>query len=178
MSISLVSAAAARLRRLWLPVAIGVATVLAPAWAPPPQARTHEAGRVDVPGMVRKVLPAVVSITTRQIERDQFNQPVPTRGLGSGVIVDGRGYTPQVAYANDLPMERGALVIRVDPDGPAAAAGVQPGDVITAVDGRAVRDLHHFHESLARYRAGQTVSVALARDGQTLMLRLLLEEDR
>jgi len=86
--------------------------------------------------------------------------------------------TPQVAYANDLPMERGALVIRVDADGPAAAAGLQPGDVITAVDGRAVRDLHHFHDSLARHRAGQTMNVTVARDGRTLTLGLVLEEDR
>jgi S1-C subfamily serine protease len=33
--------------------------------------------------MVARVLPAVVSITTRQIERNQFNQPVPTRRAGS-----------------------------------------------------------------------------------------------
>src|SRR5574341_406653 len=46
----------------------------------------------QVPSVVARVLPAVVSITTRQIERDQFNQPVPTRGLGSGVIVDRKGH--------------------------------------------------------------------------------------
>lgn len=313
--------AVARRGRQWLVVALGMATALSAAWGPAPEARTHQAGRVDVPAMIRKVLPAAVSITPRQIERDQFNQPVPTRGLGSGVIVDPLGYiltnsqvaviridgkslpvarlgdsarlavgetivaignplwieggptvtvgvvsalgrsmeqpglpmlhnlvqtdaaintgnsggplvslagrmvgintaiiasahgigfaisvnsakpvlaeliasgrvvrsfagleavsvTPQVAYANDLPMERGALVIRVDPGGPAAAAGVEPGDVITAVDGRAVRDLHYFHDAVARRRAGETVSVTLARDGQILTLGLVLEEDR
>ena len=41
--------------------------------------------------MVVGVLPAVVSITTRQIERDQVNRPVAARGLGSGVNVDRRG---------------------------------------------------------------------------------------
>jgi serine protease Do len=42
--------------------------------------------------MVARVLPAVVSITTRQIERDQLDRPVVTPGLGSGIIVDRRGY--------------------------------------------------------------------------------------
>ena len=55
-------------------------------------ARSHPEGRRGVPAMVAKVLPAVVSITTRQIERDQFDQPVVTPGLGSGIIVDRRGY--------------------------------------------------------------------------------------
>jgi serine protease Do len=56
------------------------------------EARSHPEGRVGVPAMVARVLPAVVSITTRQIERDQFNEPVPTRGLGSGFIVDRQGH--------------------------------------------------------------------------------------
>jgi S1-C subfamily serine protease len=56
------------------------------------EARSHPEGRVGVPAMVARVLPSVVSITTRQIERDQFNQPVPTRGLGSGFIIDRQGH--------------------------------------------------------------------------------------
>jgi S1-C subfamily serine protease len=77
--------------RVAVALALGSALLLGFPWSVPSQARTSEAGRANVPGVVRKVLPAVVSITTRQIEHDQFNQPVPTRGLGSGVIVDRRG---------------------------------------------------------------------------------------
>jgi serine protease Do len=307
-------------------------------------------GRGDVPGMVSRILPAVVSITTRQIDHDQFNQPVATRGLGSGVIVDRRGYiltnnhvvdaaqeikvtladertfrgvlvgvapfsalavlkvyaarlpvavlgdsatlrvgetvvamgnplwieggptvtvgvvsalrrsmeqpglpilhnliqtdaainagnsggpllnlagrvvgmntaviasahgigfaisanavkpvlaaliragrvtrpslaldavslTPQVAYANDLAIERGALVVNVKPNGAAAGAGIQPGDVITAVAGKPIRHLHHLHESLERHKVGDTVSVTWWRAGQTLTSRAVLEEE-
>ena len=45
-----------------------------------------------IPTIVRKAVPAVVSITTRRIEQDEFNRPFSTRGLGSGFIVDRRGY--------------------------------------------------------------------------------------
>src|SRR5512145_3552811 len=55
-------------------------------------ARSHQEARRGVPAMVARVLPAVVSITTRQIERDQLDQPVVTPGLGSGIIVDARGH--------------------------------------------------------------------------------------
>ena len=55
-------------------------------------ARTHDTGSQPVRRIVARVLPAMVSVTTRLIERDQFNQPLPTRGLGSGFIVDRRGY--------------------------------------------------------------------------------------
>ncbi len=59
--------------------------------SPATEARSHAAGGT-VPAIVSRALPAVVSIITRQIEQDQFNQAVPTRGLGSGFIVDARGY--------------------------------------------------------------------------------------
>ena len=52
------------------------------------EARPDSASSGAVPAMVRRALPAVVNITTRQIEINQFNQPVASRGLGSGFIVD------------------------------------------------------------------------------------------
>ena len=47
---------------------------------------------MDVPGVAARLIPAVVSITTRHIHRDPEQEPVLRRGLGSGVIVDRRGY--------------------------------------------------------------------------------------
>ena len=57
-------------------------------------------------------------------------------------------------------------------------AGLGPGDVITAVAGRPVKDLHHYHDALARHRIGETVEVSLWREGQTITLRTVLEESR
>ena len=85
--------------------------------------------------------------------------------------------TPQVAYANDLPIERGALVIRVDAGGPAATAGIEPGDVVTSVGGKSIRDLHHLHDVLSLHRIGETVDVTVWRAGQTVALRLVLEAE-
>lgn len=47
---------------------------------------------IDLPAMVQRSVAATVSVTTRQIEHDQFNQPVPVRGLGSGFVVNPRGF--------------------------------------------------------------------------------------
>jgi S1-C subfamily serine protease len=56
------------------------------------QSRTHDGGSSLVPRIVARALPAVVSITTRQIEYNQFNQPASTRGLGSGFLLDRSGH--------------------------------------------------------------------------------------
>lgn len=73
------------LRSIFIAIACG--SVVAAAAALGAEARTHGAGSSAVPRIVAGALPAVVSVTTRQIERDQFKPPIPTRGLGSGCII-------------------------------------------------------------------------------------------
>ena len=86
--------------------------------------------------------------------------------------------TPQVAYANDLPMERGALVVRTEALGPAEAAGIKSGDVITGINAQAVKDLHQLHDLLAAHKIGETVELRVWRDGHTVGMRVMLEELR
>jgi serine protease Do len=84
---------------------------------------------------------------------------------------------PQVAFANDLKTERGALVVDVEAGGPADTAGIRVGDVITVVGGHRVRDLHDYHVVLWRRRPGETVEVALDRDGEAVTARATLGTD-
>jgi serine protease Do len=86
--------------------------------------------------------------------------------------------TPQIAYANDLPIERGALVTRLDAAGSGAAAGIEVGDIVTAIDGRPIRHLHDLHERLARQRPGTTVNITVHRSGRTLVVPAVLGEER
>lgn len=65
-----------------------------------------------------------------------------------------------------LPVNRGVLVRRVNPNSAAAAAGIQPGDVITAVAGAEVSTVSELQERVARYRPGQRVSVVWLRNGK------------
>jgi S1-C subfamily serine protease len=55
--------------------------------------RTGSAQTVpSVPEVVNKVRPSVVQIITRQVSYDIFLRPVPSEGVGSGVIFDPRGH--------------------------------------------------------------------------------------
>jgi S1-C subfamily serine protease len=86
--------------------------------------------------------------------------------------------TPQLAFTNDLKVESGALVVRVEKGGPAEAVGLKPDDVIVAFGGKVVEGLHHFHALLAERKPGDTVEITIWRDGQTLTFSPVLVEDR
>ena len=46
----------------------------------------------SVPQVIAKVRPSVVQISARRVSYDIFLRPVPSNGLGSGIIYDSRGY--------------------------------------------------------------------------------------
>jgi serine protease Do len=77
-----------------------------------------------------------------------------------------------LAEALGLPAERaGALVSRVRPDSPGAAAGVRRGDLLAAVDGHPVRSARDVYELLERATPGQELALDLVRGGEPLALR-------
>ncbi len=62
-----------------------------------------------------------------------------------------------------------ALIAEVDPGSPAAAAGLQPGDRITAVNGAPVEFWEQLSEWISKHPE-QTLRLTVDRDGQTLTL--------
>ncbi|HET7705744.1 MAG TPA: trypsin-like peptidase domain-containing protein, partial [Thermoanaerobaculia bacterium] len=80
--------------------------------------------------------------------------------------------TPEEARRLDLSIPRGAIVVRVFRGSPAAAAGLRPGDVITAVNGRAVESRESFSTSTATATAGTPLALSVFRDGRNQNISL------
>ena len=110
-------------------------------------------------------------------------RPVVRELIAHGRVVRGSlglvgfSVTPQVAFANELPVERGLLVMRVEPGGPAEQVGIEAGDVITRVGNVAVKDLHDFHAALKGRKSGQALDVTLLRSGGLVIVRPTLGEE-
>ncbi|MDX2213015.1 MAG: HhoA/HhoB/HtrA family serine endopeptidase [Oculatellaceae cyanobacterium bins.114] len=68
--------------------------------------------------------------------------------------------------------ETGILVLRVVPNSPAAAAGVQPGDVITKLNNQVVTTSEQVQETVENSRIGNDLSVELRRQGQVVNLSI------
>jgi serine protease Do len=67
-------------------------------------------------------------------------------------------------------------VTQVRKGGPAARGGVEPGDVVTHVDGRAVESAREFYERLSLTTQGQALALGLLRDAQKRSARVVAEE--
>ena len=84
--------------------------------------------------------------------------------------------SPQLA--DYFGVDNGVLISSVDEESVAAEAGLQAGDVITAVDGRAVEDTANLRRRLSAVDPGEEVSIGVTRAGRELALTATLNEDR
>ncbi|WFU48794.1 DegQ family serine endoprotease [Sinorhizobium terangae] len=83
--------------------------------------------------------------------------------------------TSEVADALGLDRARGALVTAVAADGPAAAAGLKPGQVVTAVNGIAVEHPDALGYRLTTVGIGHEARVTISENGKTRDVVLKLE---
>jgi S1-C subfamily serine protease len=75
--------------------------------------------------------------------------------------------TPEIARELGVKDARGVLVYAIQRGGPAASAGIRPGDVITAIAGTRVDGVEAFLGELRQHRPGDSVEVQVLRDGQS-----------
>ena len=68
------------------------------------------------------------------------------------------------------------VVATVDNDSPAAEAGIEPGDVIDAVDDQPVARSLDFHRALLDHSAGQKVDISVTRDGDAYSMTVELAD--
>ena len=62
--------------------------------------------------------------------------------------------------------QSGLLVKSIDPEGPAADSDLQPGDVITAVDGEQVASVSQLLEKIGVHAPGETVTFSVTRGSE------------
>jgi hypothetical protein len=81
------------------------------------------------------------------------------------------GFMPDFAQASG-----GVKVGAVTPGGAGAAAGLQPGDVITAIDGEATDTLVDYTATLREHAPGDAVTLTVNRAGQGLTIQATVQE--
>src|SRR5262249_17840078 len=82
--------------------------------------------------------------------------------------------TPEIAEGLGVNNLHGAIVASVQRDGPAAKAGLKSGDVITSVDGEAIKDAKELTRKIRAMPPGSSIRIATLREGKENSLKVAL----
>ncbi|MGY6563893.1 MAG: Do family serine endopeptidase [Halomonadaceae bacterium] len=90
--------------------------------------------------------------------------------------VEAQEMTQDLAASFGLVAPRGVVISGVVPEGPAAEAGLRPGDVLLEVDGRPILDARAAMSDIAAIQPGATLPLTLVRSGETFTVDLEVGE--
>lgn len=94
------------------------------------------------------------------------------------IISSGSSRTPLMGVQLDSTYtDSGARVGSVTAGSGAEAAGMEPGDIVRAVDGRTIDDATELVVAVRSYAPGDTITVEFERDGRTRSATLVLGDD-
>ncbi|MDP2560690.1 Do family serine endopeptidase [Psychrobium sp. 1_MG-2023] len=105
------------------------------------------------------------------------NQILEFGEVRRGVLgIQGLPLTPELAKKFGLDTKHGAFVNQVMPDSAAEAAGLEAGDIIVKVDGRAIKTFSDLRAKIATMGAGTNVKLEVIRDGRTKKFKVKLKD--
>lgn len=88
--------------------------------------------------------------------------------------ITGKPITEEISQAYGLPV--GVYVREVTPGGAADLAGIQPGDVIIAINGKTITDNDEINAEKDKHKAGETITITVTRNQQDMEFSLILQE--
>jgi len=114
---------------------------------------------------------AIPSDTVKSVIAQLREKGSVTRGW---IGVQIQPVTPDIADGLGLKKAAGALVSEPQPNSPAAKAGIESGDVITAVDGNSIADARELARRIGTMAPGTAVKLNLVHEGQEKTVTLTL----
>ncbi|HEV7507807.1 MAG TPA: PDZ domain-containing protein [Thermoanaerobaculia bacterium] len=140
-------------------LACGLALGLA-AWAGTASAVRADEGE----GEAKKVeMKRVVIVKDGKPQVWESGGPVANRGyLGVGLL----DLTPELRTHFGVPEESGVMVSKVEPGSPAEKAGIKVGDILTLIDGKAMKSTWDVMGKVRTYDNSQQVPVEIWRNGK------------
>ena len=116
---------------------------------------------------------AIPSNLAMQIKDQLVKNGKVTRGR-IGVVI--QSVTQDLAESFGMKTPKGAIVSQVEKDGPAAKAGLQEGDIITAVNGRAIDDSVDMPVIIGSMAPGSIAKLSIIRNNKDMTLDVKVEE--
>jgi S1-C subfamily serine protease len=95
-----------------------------------------------------------------------------------GVVAQTVPLPPRLARYHGVPLETASVVVSIEDGSPAQRAGMHPGDLVVAMDGRVIAGVDDLHRLLTDAHLGSRSIVTVIRGTQKLDLEVVPEEAR
>lgn len=116
---------------------------------------------------------AIPTSLAQVVLQDIIQHGRPVRGwLG----IEGDPVTPEIARSLKLKTRDGIVVAGILRDGPAHKAGVEPGDVIVAIDGTRITNAHQALMAISSHRPGSELALTVIRNQKSIDLKATVIE--
>lgn len=116
---------------------------------------------------------AIPSNLTKQVMQDLIQHGRVIRGwLG----IEVQELTPQLAESFGMADTRGLIIAGIFSQSPAHIAGMQPGDIMVAINKQPIRDRRSSMDLIAKYKPGEEVLIEVIRNNQRLSLPVKIVE--
>jgi serine protease Do len=131
--------------------------------------------------IVRNKKPTTLNVTVEELDLEAETQAAATANEGpvgrpteTGFGMTIEPVTPAIARQLSLPNGRGgAVVSEVEPFSPAQQGGMTRGDVILAVNDRAVSTVDQVGDALEALPSGRTARILVWRGGREVLVRMI-----
>src|ERR1700761_4853267 len=135
----------------------------------------HRVLGINSPALARN---AIITVPTQTIDRvvdailERGHVPRPFLGAAMQAVP-----VPEALRAHFAAgVDEALLVLHVEPNAPAAAAGMLVGDLVLSVDGHLVHNVHDVQHRLASLKVGDSVAVVVIRGGVRIDLTVILAD--
>ncbi|ABK43055.1 protease Do [Magnetococcus marinus MC-1] len=118
---------------------------------------------------------AIPANMTKQLMAQLIEYGEVRRGL---LGISSQDLTPELNQAFGLEHQHGSVVTRVTRGSAAQKAGLQAGDIITEVNGVAVRNAAHMRNLVGLLRVGEAVQLTRLRDGHSRTVKAVVEASK
>ncbi len=116
-----------------------------------------------------------VKVTVGKMAEGEQELAASDKESGGVLGLSAVNVTPELAMRFSLEETEGILIVKIAPDGPAAAANLRVGDLIVEADGKQIKSVKDFEEIVGKMSAGKVLRLLIQRKSTLLYTTVTLK---